>query len=140
MGANVTTLALGDAVMADTGVADGGGMAQYVTVNAAKCCKKPKNLSFVEAAAFPHAGLIAYQTLVHDLQIDVKDETNTAAKRVLITGGHSGVGSIAIQAKIDAPLVDFSASFFLFFIIVTFTTTHWRDCCRLPSISARTSA
>lgn len=97
VGAEVKTLALGDAVMADTGVANGGGMAQYVTVSADKCCKKPKNLSFVEAAAFPHAGLIAYQTLVHDLRIDTKDEEHPAPKRVLITAGHSGVGSIAIQ-------------------------------------------
>jgi NADPH:quinone reductase-like Zn-dependent oxidoreductase len=94
-GSAVTAFKLGDAVYADTGITNGGAMAQFVTVPDSQCCKKPKNLSFVEAAAFPHAGLIAYQTLVYDCQIDQKPEGR--GKRLLIVGGHTGTGSIAIQ-------------------------------------------
>lgn len=95
-GSAVTAFALGDAVFADTGVATSGAMAQWVTVADSKCCKKPKNLSFVEAAAFPHAGLIAYQTLVYDCQLDQKP-IDGGVKQLLIVGGHTGTGSIAIQ-------------------------------------------
>lgn len=96
VGANVTRFALGDAVIADAGVARSGGMAQYATVPEDNVTKKPKNLSFIEAAAFPHAGLIAYQTLVKDLKIERVDAA-APTKRLLVIGGHSDVGSIAVQ-------------------------------------------
>jgi NADPH:quinone reductase-like Zn-dependent oxidoreductase len=93
VGAEVTSVNVGDAVIADTGIVMGGAIADYCTTPEANCTKKPKNMSFIEAAAFPRSGLVAYQTLVHDLHVD-SDGDN---KRVLILGGHTGSGSIAIQ-------------------------------------------
>jgi NADPH:quinone reductase len=52
--------------------------------------KKPKNLSFVEAAAVPLAGGTAWEALVERLKV-------TVAETVLIHGGAGGVGSFAVQ-------------------------------------------
>ncbi len=68
IGAEVTTFSVGDAVIADTGITICGGLAEYATAADSNCARKPKNMSFVEAAAFPRSGLVAYQTLVHDLK------------------------------------------------------------------------
>ncbi len=68
IGAEVTSLSVGDAVVADTGITVCGGLAEFATAADANCARKPKNMSFVEAAAFPRSGLVAYQTLVHDLK------------------------------------------------------------------------
>jgi NADPH:quinone reductase-like Zn-dependent oxidoreductase len=67
-----------------------GGFAEYVTVPIGQIYPKPKNLSFVEAAAFPLTFLTAWHMLVGraDLQ---KDET------VFIWGASGGLGSAAIQ-------------------------------------------
>lgn len=93
IGAEVTGFAVGDAVFADTGIISSGAFAEYCVVPDENCAKKPRNMSFVEAAAFPRAGLVAYQTLVHDLRISTDGER----KKVLILGGHTGSGSIGIQ-------------------------------------------
>lgn len=67
-----------------------GGFAEYVTAPISQVYPKPKNLSFVETAAFPLTFLTAWHMLVGraDLQ---KDET------VFIWGASGGLGSAAIQ-------------------------------------------
>jgi NADPH:quinone reductase-like Zn-dependent oxidoreductase len=67
-----------------------GGFAEFVTVPIAQVYPMPKNLSFVEAAAFPLTFLTAWHMLVGraDLQ---KGET------VFIWGASGGLGSAAIQ-------------------------------------------
>src|ERR1043165_651168 len=57
--------------------------------------KKPKSLSFEEAAALPLTAITAYEALFDRLK--VKDAVPGAAKAILIIGGAGGVGSIAIQ-------------------------------------------
>ena len=54
--------------------------------------KKPKNLSFVEAAALPLTTLTAYEALFEQLKVPHDKKCS-----VLIIGGAGGVGSIAIQ-------------------------------------------
>jgi NADPH:quinone reductase-like Zn-dependent oxidoreductase len=88
-GRAVHNFSKGDAVYA---MLDGGsgGYAQYVTVKADACSRKPERLDYPAAAAVPLAGLTAWQGLF--------DEGNlTAGQRVLIHGGAGGVGHLAIQ-------------------------------------------
>ncbi len=88
-GRAVHDLKEGDAVyaMLDTG---SGGYAEYVTIKARLCSRKPQTLDYSEAAAIPLAGLTAWQGLF--------DEGNLhAGQRVLIHGGAGGVGHLAIQ-------------------------------------------
>lgn len=67
-----------------------GGYAEYVTAPIDQLCPKPKNLSFIEAAAFPLTFLTAYHMLVSRANLQ-KDET------VFIWGASGGLGSAAIQ-------------------------------------------
>ncbi len=67
-----------------------GGFAEYVTAPAEQVYPKPKNLSFIEAAAFPLTFLTAYHMLVGRAKLQ-KGET------VFIWGASGGLGSAAIQ-------------------------------------------
>ncbi|HEY6045718.1 MAG TPA: NADP-dependent oxidoreductase, partial [Pyrinomonadaceae bacterium] len=61
-GAQVTKLKVGDAVYGYPTF--GGGWADYVTVKESEVARKPKSLSFMEAAAVPMGALTAWQALV----------------------------------------------------------------------------
>jgi len=67
-----------------------GGYAEYVPVPIAQIYPKPKNLSFMEAAAFPLTFLTAWHMLVGRANLK-KEET------VFIWGASGGLGSSAIQ-------------------------------------------
>lgn len=67
-----------------------GTYAEYAAVKAAEIVKKPGNISFAEAAAFPLVSLTAWQFLHEHAGI-------SAGKRVLIQGAAGGVGHIAVQ-------------------------------------------
>ncbi len=58
--------------------------------------RKPKTLSFAEAAALPLTTLTAWEALFERLQIP-QGSTATRDAAILIIGGAGGVGSIAIQ-------------------------------------------
>ena len=66
-----------------------GALAEYVVCNVVDVGRKPKNISFEEAAAIPLSGLAAFQCL---LRGGVKE-----GSKVFIPGGAGGVGSLAIQ-------------------------------------------
>jgi len=61
-GAQITKIKVGDAVYGYPTF--GGGWADYVTVKEWEVARKPKSLSFVEAAAVPMGALTAWQALV----------------------------------------------------------------------------
>jgi NADPH:quinone reductase-like Zn-dependent oxidoreductase len=88
-GAAVATFLDGDEVMAmlDRGQ---GGYAEYVTLPADLCVRKPQGLNHTEAAAVPLAAMTAWQGLFDHGGL-------TAGQRVLIHGGAGGVGHFAIQ-------------------------------------------
>jgi len=88
-GAAVATFLDGDEVMAmlDRGQ---GGYAEYVTLPADLCVRKPESLDHAEAAAVPLAAMTAWQGLFDHGGL-------TAGQRVLIHGGAGGVGHFAIQ-------------------------------------------
>lgn len=67
-----------------------GTYAEYTPVPAVIVAKKPKNLSFAEAAAIPLAGGTAWEAVVRRLAV-------RPGETVLVMGGAGGVGSFAVQ-------------------------------------------
>jgi NADPH:quinone reductase len=87
VGSAVVGVAPGDRVMALVG---GGGHAERITVPADLLIPVPPALSWHEAAGFPEAFSIAWETLVVLAQVRAGD-------RVLITGAAGGVGTAMVQ-------------------------------------------
>jgi NADPH:quinone reductase-like Zn-dependent oxidoreductase len=71
----------------------GGTYAEKVAAPLRTVTLKPKNMDFTQAAAVPLAGLTAYQTLIHDLQI-------AAGETVVVHAAAGGVGSFAVQIAV----------------------------------------
>lgn len=90
VGAGVTRFAPGDAVFARMDKQRIGAFAEFALVAEADAAAKPANLSHVEAATVPLAGLTAWQALFEIGRLE-------AGQKVLIHGGSGGVGSFAIQ-------------------------------------------
>jgi NADPH:quinone reductase-like Zn-dependent oxidoreductase len=81
-----------------------GTYAEYTPVPAGIVAKKPKNLSFAEAAAIPLAGGTAWEAVVRRLAV-------RPGETVLVMGGAGGVGSFAVQfAKVAGAYVIATAS------------------------------
>lgn len=68
----------------------GGGQATRVAVPVGQLLPLPENLSFVEGAALPEAGLTAWTNLVAEGGL-------VAGEAVLVTGASGGIGSFAAQ-------------------------------------------
>src|SRR3954463_7954641 len=88
-GAKVTKLKPGDPVYAYLTL-DGGGYAEYAVASENEAGRKPKALTFEEAAAVPLAGETAWQALIDTAHLE-------SGQTVLIRGGSGGVGSLAVQ-------------------------------------------
>jgi NADPH:quinone reductase-like Zn-dependent oxidoreductase len=87
-GEGVTDWKAGDDIFAMIGLM--GGYAEYVVTNPAFLARKPRNLSFEEAAAIPLAALTAWAALFDAAGL-------AAGQRVLIHAAAGGVGSFAVQ-------------------------------------------
>lgn len=90
VGSAVNRFRPGDAVFSRPATHRLGTYAELVTVDESLVADKPGNLSFVEAASIPLAGLTAWEALVVLAHL-------APGQRVLIHGGAGGVGSYAIQ-------------------------------------------
>ncbi|KAI1279512.1 Reticulon-4-interacting protein 1, mitochondrial [Halotydeus destructor] len=94
-GAQVSHLKLGDKVWGVLSpAAIRGSHSNYVTASQCHMSLKPKNLTDVEAASIPYAGLTAYSAITFFGGINERTAPNA---RVLVLGGTGGVGSLAIQ-------------------------------------------
>ncbi|MGB7393962.1 MAG: NAD(P)-dependent alcohol dehydrogenase [Pricia sp.] len=94
IGADVSSLKIGDAVYGDVSEKGFGTFAEYACVDEKMLTQKPPSMSFEQATALPHAGMLAVQGL-----IDVGDIKKR--QQVLINGAGGGVGTIGLQiAKI----------------------------------------
>lgn len=81
-----------------------GTYAEYNTVSTSIIAKKPKGISFEEAAAIPLAGGTAWEAVVRNIKI-------RAGETILIQGAAGGVGSYAVQfAKVSGARVIATAS------------------------------
>ncbi len=90
VGEKVTAFNVGDPVYGRVQKNRIGTFAEYITVDHNDIARKPRNLSFEEAAAIPLVGLTSYQAL-HDI-MKIKP-----GQKVLIQAGSGGIGTIAIQ-------------------------------------------
>ncbi len=80
----------GDRVYGDVSEAGFGGFAEYACVRENALHQMPAGMSFEQASALPHAGLLALQGLVDLGKIQ-------RGERVLINGAGGGVGAIGLQ-------------------------------------------
>ncbi|MGW4563827.1 NADP-dependent oxidoreductase [Streptomyces sp. NPDC004561] len=94
-GASVTEFSVGDEVIGYVreDFLSRGTCAEYVAAPVRTLARKPRNLSFEEAAGLPLAGLTAYQVLVKALEVG-RGET------VLVHAAAGGVGSLAVQIAV----------------------------------------
>ncbi|MFE2986586.1 NADP-dependent oxidoreductase [Streptomyces sp. NPDC059262] len=91
-GASVTEFATGDEVIGYVreDFLSRGTFAEYVAAPVRTLARKPRNLTYEEAAGLPLAGLTAYQVLTGALGVQEGDV-------VLVHAAAGGVGSIAVQ-------------------------------------------
>jgi NADPH:quinone reductase-like Zn-dependent oxidoreductase len=89
-GPDVTRFKVGDEVYGDTSEYGFGAFAEYLCIHEDAMRLKPDTMSFAEAAATPHASLLAYQGLI-------KLGGLKEGAEVLLNGGGGGVGTFAYQ-------------------------------------------
>lgn len=94
VGSHVTNFGIGDEIYYAGAIDRPGSNAEFQLVDERIAARKPKTLSFAEAAALPLTSLTAWEMLFDSFKIPrdrVKQDT------LLIVGGAGGVGSMAIQ-------------------------------------------
>lgn len=90
LGPGVSELAVGDAVFGDLTQCGWGGFADYVCAPVLALARKPKQMSFCDAAALPQAGLLAREAMKSRPALRDGDS-------VLIVGAGGGAGIFALQ-------------------------------------------
>lgn len=90
VGGKVNSFKVGDDVYCDLSECGFGGFAEYVCVPARELSKKPSRINDNDAAALPHAGLLAFQGLIEKGKVK-------PGQNILINGAGGGVGTLGIQ-------------------------------------------
>ena len=90
VGPDVTKFKKGDEVYGDISAYGFGTFAEFIAINENAIIRKPKSMSFIDAAALPHASLLAYQALF-------KNGNIRDGQKILINGGGGGVGMLGLQ-------------------------------------------
>lgn len=102
VGSDVTLFKTGDEVFYAGDITRSGTNQEFHLVDERIVGRKPKSLSFAEAAALPLTAITAYESFFHRLKIDPNG--GDAGKSILIISGAGGVGSIGIQLAKHAGL------------------------------------
>ncbi len=97
IGNDVTLFKKGDEVYYSGSILRQGSNSEFQLVDERITGRKPKNLSFEEAAALPLTTITAWEGLFEQMFIPIDNTEQTKGKSILIIGGAGGVGSIAIQ-------------------------------------------
>lgn len=95
VGEEVTEFKPGDEVYYAGDITRPGSNSEFQLIDERIVGRKPKNLDFARAAAFPLTSITAWEALFERLNIDRQGKD--AGKSILIVNGAGGVGSIAIQ-------------------------------------------
>ena len=95
VGDKVTEFKLGDEVYYAGDITRPGSNSEFQLIDERIVGRKPKNLDFARAAAFPLTSITAWEALFERLNIDRQGAD--AGKSILIINGAGGVGSISIQ-------------------------------------------
>jgi len=90
LGANANSFKIGDAVYGDISQYGFGSFAEYVCINEKALSLKPVKMSFEEAAAIPHAAMLAVQGLLDIGQLQ-------KGQKILINGAGGGMGTFGLQ-------------------------------------------
>jgi len=90
VGSEVTQFEVGDEVFGDLCRCRFGGFAEYTCANASALIKKPSEMSFVQAAAIPHPGVLALQALNYRGALE-------PGQKILFNGAGGGAGTLAVQ-------------------------------------------
>ncbi|XP_022758751.1 chloroplast envelope quinone oxidoreductase homolog [Durio zibethinus] len=93
VGPGVKNFKVGDKVVAVLG--NGGGLAEFAVAKEGSTVARPSEVSAVEAAALPIAGLAAHQSLTK--AAGVKLDGSGQQVNILITAASGGVGQYAVQ-------------------------------------------
>ncbi|KAK9720423.1 hypothetical protein K7432_004119 [Basidiobolus ranarum] len=98
VGEEVKQYKVGDEVMYAGSIIRPGSNSEFTLVDERIVGRKPKTLSYTEAAGLPLTTLTAWEALVEQLSIPIPDENGVKnPKTLLIINGAGGVGSIATQ-------------------------------------------
>ena len=108
VGSAVTRFKVGDEVYYAGDITRPGCNAQFQAVDERIVGRKPKTLSFAEAAALPLTTITAWESLFDRLGVNL--ENGGLGRTLLIIGGAGGVGSIAIQLAKMAGLTVFATA------------------------------
>tara|TARA_R110002020_G_scaffold35735_5_gene107739 strand:+ start:4998 stop:6008 length:1011 start_codon:yes stop_codon:yes gene_type:complete len=103
VGPEVTLFNIGDEVYYAGDITRSGTNQEFHLVDERIVGRKPKSLSFAEAAALPLTTITAYEAFFDRLNID--RDGGGKGQSILIVGGGGGVGSIGIQLAKAAGLV-----------------------------------
>ncbi len=90
VGALVSTFKKGDMVYGDISDHGFGTFAEYICIDEKAIVHKPKNMSFEDAAAIPHAAMLAVQGLIDKGALQNH-------QKILINGAGGGVGTLGVQ-------------------------------------------
>jgi NADPH:quinone reductase-like Zn-dependent oxidoreductase len=94
VGHGVRNVKVGDEVFGVVGIQDSGTHTDHIVTSSSLLRKKPRNLSFVEAASIPYAGLTAWAAIRITGSYYFSDLNR---RRFLVLGGSGGVGTLAVQ-------------------------------------------
>ncbi|XP_067142079.1 reticulon-4-interacting protein 1 homolog, mitochondrial-like [Centruroides vittatus] len=94
VGKEVTSVDVGEEVWFFSNYWQSGLMAEYVVVKESQVNKKPKNLTFEQAASLPYVGILTLDVLLNQAKLDPESTRN---KRILVHAGHTAYGILAIQ-------------------------------------------
>jgi len=97
IGAGVSAFSVGDEVYGLTNQHFTGGYAEYALATASSMARKPKSLSFIQAASAPVVAVTAWQMLFDYAHA-------VAGQKVLIHGAAGNVGAYAVQMARNAGL------------------------------------
>ncbi|MEV0548859.1 NADP-dependent oxidoreductase [Nocardia salmonicida] len=95
LGADVTSWAVGDQVVAMLPLDSAGGAAEFALVPAASLATAPQTIELVDAAALPLTGLAAWQLAFELAELK-------PGQTVLVNGAAGAVGSLVVQLAVDA--------------------------------------
>jgi NADPH:quinone reductase-like Zn-dependent oxidoreductase len=90
VGKDVTRFQPGEKVYGDLSECGFGGFAEYACAKESSLALKPESMTFVEAAALPHAAMLAVQGLRDQGHLE-------PGQKVLINGAGGGVGTLGVQ-------------------------------------------
>jgi len=103
LGSGVTGFAVGEEVYGLTNGHFTGGYAEYAVVSTASTARKPRSLTFVEAASVPVVAVTAWQMLFDYARA-------LAGQKVLVLGAAGNVGAYAVQLARQAGLEVFATA------------------------------